>query len=79
MGLAPGALDPSITWAEIGMRGRSMMEILQVASKEVRVPDGEITRGAATANQSTLARKAQAVQTIGLLYKIQTVSQTTAA
>ena len=51
MGLAPGALDPSIIWAEIGMRGRSMMEILQVASKEVRVPGEEISRGVATANQ----------------------------
>jgi len=52
MGLAPGALDPSVTWAEIGMRGRSMMEILQVASKEVRVPGDDIARGTATADRS---------------------------
>jgi len=52
MGQSPGALDPSVVWAEIGLRGRSMMEILQVASKAVRVPSEDIERGAATANRS---------------------------
>jgi hypothetical protein len=52
LGLAPGALDPSVVWSEIGMRGRSMMEILQVASKAVQVPSEEVERGVVTANQS---------------------------
>jgi len=51
MGRSPGALDPSIVWAEIGMRGRSMMEIMQVAAKEVRVPDQDIEPRTATANR----------------------------
>jgi len=52
LGQSPGALDPSVVWVEIGMRGRSMMEILQVASKEVQVPAEDIARGTATANQA---------------------------
>ncbi len=52
MGLSPGALDPSTVWAEIGMRGRSMMEILQVASKEVRVPMEDIELGIAKPDRS---------------------------
>jgi len=52
MGQSPGALDPSVIWSEIGLRGRSMMEILQVASKEVRVPSEDIERGVATPNRS---------------------------
>ena len=35
---APGALDPSVIWSEIGLRGRSMLEIMQVASKQVQAP-----------------------------------------
>ena len=52
-GQAPGALDPNITWAEIGLRGRSMMEIMQVASKKVQMPEEEVARGVAVvdANQ----------------------------
>ena len=52
-GKAPGALDPNITWAEIGLRGRSMMEIMQVASKKVQMPEEEVARGVAVvdANQ----------------------------
>ncbi len=38
LGQPPGALDPSVIWAEIGLRGRSMLEIMQVASKQVQVP-----------------------------------------
>jgi len=51
MGQAPGALDTNVVWSEIGMRGRSMMEILQVASKEVIVPTEDIERGIVTPNQ----------------------------
>ena len=53
LGQAPGALDPNITWAEIGLRGRSMMEIMQVASKKVQMPEEEVARGVAVvdANQ----------------------------
>lgn len=47
MGKPPGALDPSVTWAEIGIRGRSMMEIMQVASKKVQIPAADATRGVA--------------------------------
>jgi hypothetical protein len=52
-GKAPGALDPNITWAEIGLRGRSMLEIMQVASKKVQMPEEEVARGVAVvdANQ----------------------------
>ena len=38
LGQAPGALDPSVIWSEIGLRGRSMLEIMQVASKQVQAP-----------------------------------------
>ena len=51
-GQSPGALDPSVVWAEIGLRGRSMLEIMQVASKEVRVPEEDVKRGTAPANRS---------------------------
>lgn len=52
LGKPPGALDPSVIWAEVGLRGRSMLEIMQVASKQVRVPDQDVKRGTATAGQS---------------------------
>jgi hypothetical protein len=52
LGLPPGALDPSTIWEEIGMRGRSMLEIMQVAAKEVQVPTRDISRGAASDNQT---------------------------
>jgi len=51
LGQSPGALDPSVIWVEIGMRGRSMFEILQVASKEVQVPARDIELGKSSANQ----------------------------
>ena len=47
LGQSPGALDPSVTWAEIGIRGRSMMEIMQVASKKVQLPAEHVSRGMA--------------------------------
>jgi hypothetical protein len=52
LGQPPGALDPSVVWEEIGLRGRSMLEIMQVASKEVQVPSEAIQRGTATPNRS---------------------------
>lgn len=45
LGKSPGALDPSVTWAEIGIRGRSMMEIMQVASKKVQIPTEDADMG----------------------------------
>jgi len=47
LGQSPGALDPSVTWAEIGIRGRSMMEIMQMASKKVQIPADDAARGMA--------------------------------
>jgi hypothetical protein len=41
LGQPPGALDPDVIWVEIGLRGRSMLEIMQVASKQVQVPGME--------------------------------------
>ena len=52
LGQSPGALDPSVVWVEIGLRGRSMLEIMQVASREVQVPREAIERGTAKPNQS---------------------------
>ncbi|MEH6584495.1 MAG: hypothetical protein V7754_21360 [Halioglobus sp.] len=52
LGQSPGALDPSVIWSEIGLRGRSMLEIMQVASKEVRVPAEAVQRGFAVPNRS---------------------------
>ena len=52
LGKSPGALDPSVVWEEIGLRGRSMMEIMQVAAKEVQVPGEDVERGTASANRS---------------------------
>ncbi|MCK5711784.1 MAG: hypothetical protein KAI25_03620, partial [Hyphomicrobiaceae bacterium] len=51
-GQSPGALDPNVVWVEIGLRGRSMMEIMQVGSQEVRVPAEDVERGAAFADPS---------------------------
>ena len=51
LGQSPGALDPSVIWAEIGLRGRSMLEIMQVASKEVHAPEEDIRLGTTTADR----------------------------
>lgn len=51
LGQSPGALDPSVIWEEIGLRGRSMLEIMQVASKEVMVPEEDIKLSAAGTDQ----------------------------
>ncbi|MEH6593252.1 MAG: hypothetical protein V7746_23485 [Halioglobus sp.] len=54
-GKPPGALDPSVVWSELGIRGRSMMEIMQVASKKVQIPADDAARGVAImdANQGS--------------------------
>jgi hypothetical protein len=52
LGQSPGALDSGVIWVEIGLRGRSMLEIMQVASKQVQVPGGDISRGAASADSA---------------------------
>ena len=51
LGQPPGALDPSVVWVEVGLRGRSMLEIMQVAAKQVRVPDEHVEKGLAAANR----------------------------
>lgn len=51
LGQSPGALDPSVIWVEIGLRGRSMLEIMQVASKEVQVPEDDSKLSAAGVDQ----------------------------
>ena len=51
LGQSPGALDPSVIWDEIGLRGRSMLEIMQVASKEVQVPEDDTKLSAAGVDQ----------------------------
>jgi len=56
-GQAPGALDPNITWAELGLRGRSMMEIMQVASKKVQMPEEEVARGVAVVDANQAAAR----------------------
>ena len=50
LGQPPGALDPSVIWEEIGLRGRSMLEIMQVASKQVQVPGADISMGTAASS-----------------------------
>ena len=45
IGQSPAALDPEAVWQEIGIRGRSMMEIMQISSTAVQVPEEEISKG----------------------------------
>ncbi len=52
LGQAPAALDPEAIWPEIGLRGRSMMEIMQIASVAVKVPAEHIDAGIAFVDQS---------------------------
>jgi len=52
LGQSPGALDSTVIWSEIGLRGRSMLEIMQVAAKEVQVPTEDVERGTASPNRS---------------------------
>jgi hypothetical protein len=44
-GESPAALDPEAVWEQIGVRGRSMMEIMQIASNSVEVPEEEVSKG----------------------------------
>lgn len=44
-GESPAALDPEAVWPEIGLRGRSMMEIMQIASAAVQVPAEDMSLG----------------------------------
>ena len=44
-GATPAALDPEAIWTEVGLLGRSMMEIMQVASTTVQVPAEDIDAG----------------------------------
>jgi len=60
IGQSPGALDPNAVWSEVGLRGRSMLEIMQVASKEVLVPAADVERGVAAANRSQEATDSEA-------------------
>jgi hypothetical protein len=52
LGHSPGALDPSVIWVEIGLRGRSMLEVMQVASKQVQVPGSDISMGTAAGSSA---------------------------
>jgi len=45
LGQTPAALDPKAVWNQIGLLGRSMMEIMQVASTTVQVPAEDIEAG----------------------------------
>lgn len=45
VGQVPASLDPEAVWDEIGLRGRSMMEIMQIASTTVQVPQEDIDLG----------------------------------
>jgi hypothetical protein len=45
VGQSPAALDPTASWVEIGVRGRSMMEIMQIASTAVQIPAKDIDAG----------------------------------
>jgi len=45
IGQSPAALDPEAVWQEIGIRGRSMMEIMQISSNAVQIPEEEISKG----------------------------------
>jgi hypothetical protein len=51
-GASPAALDPDAIWQEIGVRGRSMMEIMQIASTNVHVPQEDIDKGNVFVNPS---------------------------
>ena len=50
LGQPPAALDSSAVWKEIGVQGRSMMEIMQYASTGVEVPAEDVAKGIAFDN-----------------------------
>ncbi|MGF1757561.1 hypothetical protein L4D76_06360 [Photobacterium sagamiensis] len=45
VGASPAALDSKSSWLEIGIRGRSMMEIMQIASTGVNIPEEDVSGG----------------------------------
>ena len=51
-GASPAALDPAAIWPSIGLQGRSMMEIMQIASTAVQVPTEDKNAGVAFVNPS---------------------------
>ena len=51
-GASPAALDPDAIWKEIGLSGRSMMEIMQIASTAVQVPTEDTNAGVAFVDPS---------------------------
>jgi hypothetical protein len=51
-GQSPAALDPKAIWPEIGLQGRSMMEIMQISSTDVQIPDAHIKEGFAFVDSS---------------------------
>jgi hypothetical protein len=57
LGQPPAALDPTATWKEIGVQGRSMMEIMQYASTGVEVPAEDIANGIAFEDQSPASNR----------------------
>ena len=52
-GASPAALDPTAIWPSIGLQGRSMMEIMQIASASVQVPAEDTAAGVAFVSPST--------------------------
>ena len=54
-GASPAALDPEAVWEEVGVRGRSMMEIMQIASTNVQVPQEHINKGIVFVDPAPLA------------------------
>ena len=57
LGQPPAALDPTAVWKEIGVQGRSMMEIMQYASTGVDVPAEDISRGIAFDDQAATSNR----------------------
>jgi hypothetical protein len=51
-GASPAALDPTAIWPSIGLQGRSMMEIMQIASAAVQVPAKDTEAGIAFVDPS---------------------------
>jgi hypothetical protein len=54
-GDTPATLNPESIWGEVGVRGRSMMEIMQIASTNVQVPQEDIDNGIVFVNPSSSA------------------------
>jgi hypothetical protein len=65
VGQSPATLDPEAVWEEIGIRGRSMMEIMQIASTAVQVPEEDISKGnvfVATSEQAEIGDQSFVIQ-----------------